>query len=112
MPGVYDVPVKTNNGQDSSLKAYEGKVLLAVNVASKCGLTPQYTGLEQVYNKYKDQGFSVVAFPANNFMGQEPGTDDEIKDFCSTKYNVLPSPFINTRTINKKYYSIQSIKYS
>ena len=70
------------------LSAYKGKAILLVNVASQCGYTPQYEGLEAVYRKYKDQGFVVLGFPANNFGGQEPGTDEEIKTFCSSKYNV------------------------
>ena len=70
------------------LANFQGKVMLIVNVASKCGFTPQYEGLEAVYEKYKDQGFVIVGFPANNFMAQEPGTNEEIKTFCSTKYNV------------------------
>ncbi|MGH9916981.1 MAG: glutathione peroxidase, partial [Pyrinomonadaceae bacterium] len=67
---------------------YKGKVVLFVNVASKCGFTPQYEGLQKLYTKYKDQGFVILGFPANNFHGQEPGTNAEIKEFCSTKYNV------------------------
>jgi glutathione peroxidase len=88
MTTLQQIPLKTIDGQPSSLGDYAGKVLLVVNVASKCGLTPQYEGLEAVYNKYKDEGFAVLGFPANNFAGQEPGTDEEIKDFCSTSYSV------------------------
>jgi glutathione peroxidase len=75
-------------GHPMPLANFQGKVMLIVNVASKCGFTPQYEGLEAVYEKYKDQGFVIVGFPANNFMAQEPGTNEEIKTFCSTKYNV------------------------
>lgn len=82
------ISVKTIDGQASSLGAYEGKVRLVVNVASKCGLTPQYEALEALYRKYKDRGFEILAFPANEFGAQEPGTDAEIKSFCSTKYDV------------------------
>ena len=82
------IPVKTVDGADSSLGAYAGKARLVVNVASKCGLTPQYTALEALYRKYKDRGLLVLAFPANEFGAQEPGTDEEIKTFCSTKYDV------------------------
>ncbi len=82
------IPVKTIDGQPSSLGAYEGKVRLVVNVASKCGFTPQYEGLEALYRKYKDRGFEVLGFPANEFGAQEPGTEEEIKTFCSTKYEV------------------------
>jgi len=85
---IQDIAVKDIDGKDTSLSAYKGKVLLIVNVASKCGLTPQYKGLEAIHEKYKDQGFSVLGFPCNQFNGQEPGTNEEIKRFCSTKYNV------------------------
>lgn len=78
----------TIDGEKVDLEQYEGKVVLVVNVASKCGLTPQYTGLEEIYNKYKEKGFVVLAFPCNQFGGQEPGTEADIKTFCSTKYNV------------------------
>ena len=85
---VYDIPVKTIDGAPTSLGAYEGKVLLVVNVASKCGLTPQYEGLQKLYAEKHGAGLEVLGFPANNFRGQEPGTEAEIKDFCSTKYDV------------------------
>ena len=85
---IYDFNLKTIDGQPTSLKAYHGKVVLLVNVASKCGFTPQYAGLEALYEKYKDKGLVIVGIPANNFMQQEPGTDAEIKKFCSNKYNV------------------------
>jgi glutathione peroxidase len=85
---LYDVPVKDIEGKDTSLDAYKGKVLLIVNVASKCGFTPQYAGLEATYQKYKDKGFEVLGFPCNQFKSQEPGTDAEIKQFCSLKYGV------------------------
>src|SRR5258705_5927374 len=83
-----DIPLKDIDGKDTSLKAYKGQVLLVVNVASKCGLTPQYKALETVHEKYKDKGFAVLGFPCNQFAGQEPGTNEEIKQFCSSKYNV------------------------
>ncbi|HEY5915592.1 MAG TPA: glutathione peroxidase [Verrucomicrobiae bacterium] len=85
---IYQIPVKDIDGKATNLEAYKGKVLLVVNVASKCGLTPQYTALESVYEKYKDKGLVVLGFPCNQFGGQEPGTDEEIKQFCSGKYNV------------------------
>lgn len=88
MAEIYEIPVKTIDGEETNLGKYKGEVLLLVNVASKCGLTPQYEGLEKLYENYKDKGFEVLGFPANNFMGQEPGTEEEIKDFCSTNYNV------------------------
>ena len=85
---VYEFTMKDIDGKDTSLAQYRGKVLLLVNVASRCGFTPQYEGLEKVYLKYKDRGLVILGFPANNFMGQEPGTNEEIKSFCSLKYNV------------------------
>lgn len=85
---IQDISVKDIDGKDTSLKAFKGKVLLVVNVASKCGYTPQYKGLEATHRKYKDQGFSVVGFPCNDFGKQEPGTASEIKEFCSLTYNV------------------------
>jgi glutathione peroxidase len=83
-----DIPLKRIDGAADTLAAHRGKVLLIVNVASKCGLTPQYEGLEKLYEDKRGSGLEVLGFPANNFRGQEPGTDDEIKDFCSTTYNV------------------------
>jgi glutathione peroxidase len=85
---IYDIPLKDIDGKDASLKPYQGKVMLVVNVASKCGFTPQYTALEALYQKYKDQGLVVLGFPCNQFAHQEPGTDAEIKQFCSSKYAV------------------------
>ncbi len=85
---IYDFTMKSIDGQPVSLKSYSGKVVLLVNVASRCGFTPQYTGLEALYEKYKDRGFVIVGVPANNFAQQEPGTNDEIKKFCSSKYSV------------------------
>ncbi len=85
---VLDIPLKDIDGKDTSLKAYAGKVLLVVNVASRCGLTKQYKELQALHEKFKDQGFSVVGFPCNDFGAQEPGTNEEIKTFCSTKYKV------------------------
>jgi len=86
--GIYDFTMKSIDGQQVSLGSYSGKVVLLVNVASKCGFTPQYAGLEALYTKYKDKGLVIVGIPANNFMSQEPGTDAEIKTFCTNKYNV------------------------
>ena len=85
---IYDFKVKDIKGNDVSLADYKGKVLLIVNVASKCGLTPQYEGLEALYQKYKDQGLEILAFPCNQFLEQEPGTNEEILSFCSVNYNV------------------------
>ena len=85
---IYDFTMKDIDGKDVKLDAYKGKVVMIVNTASKCGYTPQYEGLQKIYDKYKDRGFVVLGFPANNFMGQEPGTEAEIKEFCTLKYNV------------------------
>ena len=85
---INDIIVKDMNGNDVHLSDYKGKVLLIVNVASECGFTPQYEGLEKIYKKYKDNGFEILAFPCNQFGGQEPGTNEEIKDFCSSKYGI------------------------
>jgi glutathione peroxidase len=85
---LYSFNVKTIDGKDKPLSDYKGKVLMIVNVASKCGNTPQYEGLESIYKKYKDRGFVILGFPANNFLGQEPGTNDEIKKFCTLNYGV------------------------
>jgi glutathione peroxidase len=85
---IYDIPLHTLDGEASSLAPYAGKTVLVVNVASKCGLTPQYEGLEQLQKTYEGRGFSVVGFPCNQFAGQEPGTAEEIQTFCSTTYGV------------------------
>ncbi len=86
--GLYDGDIKTLEGETADLSQYQGKALLMVNVASKCGLTPQYEGLQALHDKYADQGFEVLGFPCNQFMGQEPGTAEEIREFCDTSYNV------------------------
>ena len=88
MKSIYDIPLKTIDGKPATLAEYKGKVLLIVNVASQCGYTPQYEGLEKVYEQYQSKGLVVLGFPANNFGGQEPGAEAEIKTFCSTKYGV------------------------
>jgi glutathione peroxidase len=85
---IYDIKLKDIDGKDTTLAAYKGKVLLIVNVASKCGYTKQYTGLQALSEKYKDKGVVVLGFPCNQFGGQEPGTNEEIKEFCSSKFNV------------------------
>lgn len=85
---VFDYTLSTIDGQPAPLSAYKGKVVMLVNVASRCGFTPQYTALEAIYEKYKDRGFVIVGIPANNFGAQEPGTNQEIKTFCQSKYNV------------------------
>ena len=86
--GIYDIPLETLDGQPTSLAEHKGKALLIVNVASKCGLTPQYTGLEQLHEKYEARGFTVLGFPCNQFLFQEPGNAEKIATFCSTKYGV------------------------
>jgi len=85
---IYDIPIHTLSGEPSSLADQKGKTLLLVNVASKCGLTPQYAGLERLHERFADRGFAVLGFPCNQFMGQEPGTPEEIAEFCSTTYGV------------------------
>ena len=88
MASIYDFSVKDIDRQEISLEKFKGKTLLIVNVASRCGFTPQYTGLQSLYEKYKDKGFEILAFPCNQFGSQEKGTNDEIKEFCSSEYNV------------------------
>ncbi|MCP3061568.1 glutathione peroxidase [Myxococcus sp. K38C18041901] len=88
MSTLFDIPVKSIDGAPSTLGQFKGKVLLVVNVASKCGLTPQYTGLEKLYEEKRAKGLEVLGFPANNFMGQEPGSEEEIKQFCDLNYAV------------------------
>lgn len=85
---IYDVPVKKISGDDASLAEFKGKVVLVVNVASKCGLTPQYEGLEKLYKAYRDHGFAIAGFPSNDFAGQEPGTSEEIHAFCTMNFGV------------------------
>jgi glutathione peroxidase len=88
MTDLYDIPLRTLDGADTSLAAYRGKAVLVVNVASKCGLTPQYEGLERLQKTYGDRGFTVLGVPCNQFGGQEPGTAEEIATFCSATYGV------------------------
>lgn len=85
---IYDIKLKDIDGKDTTLAAYKGKAVLIVNVASKCGYTKQYAGLEATYGKFKDKGFAVLGFPCNQFGGQEPGTNEQIKEFCSSKFSV------------------------
>ena len=88
MTSVHSIPVTTISGANTTLGEFAGSVMLVVNVSSQCGLTPQYEALESLHQTYKDKGFSVLGFPANNFGAQEPGTDAEIAEFCSTKFDV------------------------
>ncbi len=85
---IYDIEVETIDGQKKKLKEYQGKTLLIVNVASKCGFTPQYDGLQKLYKQYHDHGFEILAFPCNQFASQEPGDAEEIKKFCRLAYDV------------------------
>lgn len=85
---LYDIPLRTLTGEPASLADHKGKALLLVNVASKCGLTPQYAGLERLQQRFAERGFSVLGFPCNQFLGQEPGSAEEIQTFCSTTYGV------------------------
>ena len=98
---IYDITVKDIKGNDVLLADYKGQVLLIVNVASKCGLTPQYEGLEALYQNYKDQGLVILAFPCNQFLEQEPGTNEEIQNFCSLTYNVT-FPLFDKIDVNGK----------
>jgi glutathione peroxidase len=88
MTDIYAIPVKTIEGQETTLESYKGKVMLIVNVASKCGFTSQYSGLEELWQTFKDKGLVVLGFPCNQFGSQEPGNDHEIQQFCSLTYNV------------------------
>jgi len=88
MANIYDIVVKDMEGKDVSLSEYKGKVLLIVNTATGCGFTPQYSGLEAMYRKYKEKGFEILDFPCNQFFGQAPGSDEEIHSFCQLKYDV------------------------
>ena len=88
MNTIYDFKIKTINGKESTLSEYKGKVMLIVNVASECGFTPQYDGLESLYKKYKDRGFVVLGFPCNQFGSQEPGSEKEIQNFCRINFGV------------------------
>jgi glutathione peroxidase len=96
---LYDEKINTLEGEAADLSEYKGKALLVVNVASKCGLTPQYEGLQALQDKYAEQGFEVLGFPCNQFMGQEPGAPEEIAEFCSTTYGVS-FPLFETIDVN------------
>jgi len=99
---ISDIKVKTMDGLEKSLSDFKGKVVLIVNVASKCGYTPQYEGLQKVYEKYKDKGFEILAFPCNDFGGQEPGTNEEIQSFCKTNYNVTFTLFDKIKVLGNE----------
>jgi glutathione peroxidase len=101
MNNVSTIKVKDMDGKDVSLSSYKGKVILIVNLASKCGYTPQYEELQKLYKKYKDQGLEILGFPCNDFGGQEPGTNQEIKEFCSTNYGVTFKLFDKVKILGK-----------
>lgn len=103
---ISDIVVKDMDGNDVHLSDYSGKVLLIVNVASLCGNTPQYAGLEKLYQKYKDRGFEILAFPCNDFHHQEPGTNEEIKKFCSTNYHITFKLFDKIKVLGDKKSSL------
>jgi glutathione peroxidase len=88
MSGIYDIETKLLEGDPVALSEYKGKALLVVNVASRCGFTPQYTGLQALYDQYRDRGLEILGFPCNQFLAQEPGTEEEIREFCSSVYSV------------------------
>lgn len=98
---IKDISVKDIDGKEIKLSGYKGKVLLIVNVASECGYTPQYEGLQKIYEKHKEKGLEILAFPCNDFGAQEPGTNEEIKNFCSSKYNVTFKLFDKIKIIGK-----------
>ncbi len=102
MSNIHGIEVKDMSGNKVKLSGYEGKTLLIVNVASKCGYTKQYSGLEAIYRKYKDQGFEILAFPCNDFGGQEPGTNEEIQEFCSSKFDVTFKLFDKIEVLKNK----------
>ncbi len=102
MSSLYEINVTAPNGETTTLAPYKGEVLLIVNVASKCGLTPQYAGLEELYQKYKDRGLRVLGFPSNDFAGQEPGTMEEIQQFCSVNYGVTFDLFQKLHAIGEE----------
>lgn len=113
---IYDFKMKMLSGKEKSLEDYKGKVLLIVNVASKCGLTPQYKDLEAIFEKYKDSGLMILGFPANNFLWQEPGTDKDIADFCQLNYGVSFDMFskisVKGKDIHPLYRFLTNKEYS
>ena len=113
---IYDFEMKMLDGSSKSLSDYKGKVFLIVNVASKCGLTPQYEDLQKIYDEYKDKGLCILGFPANNFLRQEPGTDADIKEFCSVNYGVTFDMFskisVKGKKIHPLYQFLTSKKYN
>ena len=106
---ISKIIVKDMEGKEVSLSSYNGKVLLIVNVASKCGFTPQYKGLQELYEKYKDQGFEILGFPCNDFGGQEPGSNEEITQFCSLNYGVTFKLFDKIEILGKEKNSLYQV---
>ena len=102
MPNLYDFTVKTQDGSDSPLSQYTGKVVLVVNTATGCGLTPQYEGLQKLYDTYKDQGFVILDFPCNQFANQAPGSAEEINTFCSLNYQTTFPRFAKSRSMARR----------
>ena len=102
MPNLYDFTVKAQDGSDSPLSQYAGKVVLVVNTATGCGLTPQYEGLQKLYDTYKDQGFVILDFPCNQFAGQAPGSAEEINTFCSLNYQTTFPRFAKIKVNGKE----------
>jgi len=113
MTTVYDFTCQTPSGQDKSLSEYEGKVLLVVNTASKCGFTPQFGGLEEMYEKYKDQGLEILGFPCNQFGNQDPGSNDEIQEFCQLNYGVSFPMFgkVDVNGADAAFYFLEIIQF-
>jgi len=111
---VYEIPVRTLSGQTTTLVTFRGQVLLIVNVASRCGFTPQYEGLEALYRRHRDQGFSVLGFPCDQFAHQEPGNAEEIRDFCTEAYDVTFPLFakinVNGRNTHPLYRFLKQAK--
>jgi len=114
MTDLYDIPVRTLDGRDTTLADYRGKVVMVVNVASRCGLAPQYEQLEALQKAYADRGFTVLGFPCNQFMGQEPGTNEEIAEYCSTTWGVTFPMFdkikVNGRGAHPLYKELKRTK--
>ena len=101
MTNIYDFTVKAQDGSDVQLSKYQGKVLLVVNTATGCGLTPQYEGLQNLYDTYKEKGFEILDFPCNQFMNQAPGTADEINTFCTLNYQQLSLVLLKSKSTEK-----------
>ena len=114
MAKIYEIPVLNQKGEEVTLKDDEGKVLLIVNTATGCGFTPQYEGLEKLYQTYKDEGFEILDFPCNQFFGQAPGSDEEINQFCTLKYNTTFPRFkkldVKGKNIAPLYEYLESLK--